>query len=129
MRIDDAAVLERAREPRRKGFDGVDAWDAAACGDNPFCGDSIEVRVSFALAEGRTVIERAAFDGYACTLCTACADALMERVEGMDAREAEALAFEEALALWAGGLEVGRTRRGCAELPLVVLKRTLALLQ
>lgn len=127
MRIDDAAILARAAHPARKGFQG--GFDAEAGGDNPFCGDQLEVRVAVRPgADGAPVIERAAFDGYACTLCTACADALMEHVEGMPVRNAEALALDDVLGLW-GGLEVGRTRRGCAELPLTVLKRALALLQ
>lgn len=79
-------------------------------------------------ADGAPVIERAAFDGYACTLCAACADALLEHAEGMRVRDAAELSLDDVLALW-GGLEVGRTRRGCVELPLVVLKRALVLLQ
>lgn len=127
MRIDDEAVLERAAHPTRRGFSG--RFDARAEGDNPFCGDMMEVGVAVRLAEdGTRAIERAAFDGYACTLCAACADILMTHVEGMDVRKAAALTLEDVLGLWSG-LEVGRTRRGCAELPLVVLKRALALLQ
>ena len=127
MLIDDEVVLARAAHPVRKGFSGD--YDAEAEGDNPFCGDMLEVRVAVrSNGDDARIIERASFDGYACTLCTACADALMERVEGMDAREAASLTLDDILGLW-GGLEVGRTRRGCAELPLVVLKRALALLQ
>lgn len=92
----------------------------SAKGDNPFCGDSLEVRL--ALRGG--IVEKAAFEGYACTLCTACSDALMEAVTGMGAERAAGLSFEDVCALW-GGLEVGRTRKGCAELPLTVLKRAL----
>lgn len=126
MRIDDERILKRAAHPTRKGFSG--AYDAEAKGDNPFCGDMLNVRVAVRPGESEVVIWRAAFDGYACTLCTACADVLMQRVEGMRVCEAKALSFEDMLALW-GGLEVGRTRRGCVELPLIVLKRALALLQ
>ncbi|OUO90740.1 hypothetical protein B5F40_06000 [Gordonibacter sp. An230] len=126
VRIDDGRIVERAAHPTRKGFSG--AYDAKGEGDNPFCGDALEVRVALERRDGGMAVARAAFDGYACTLCTACADALMERVEGMRVSEAEALAFEDVLGLWEG-LEVGRTRRGCVELPLIVLKRALALLQ
>ncbi|CVH77044.1 iron-sulfur cluster assembly scaffold protein [Rubneribacter badeniensis] len=127
MRIDDEAILSRAERPARKGFAG--GFDAAARGDNPFCGDQLEVRVAVLPgADGAPVIERAAFDGYACTLCAACADALLEHAEGMRVRDAAELSLDDVLALW-GGLEVGRTRRGCVELPLVVLKRALVLLQ
>lgn len=126
MRADDEMIQERGAHPMRKGFSGL--YDAEAQGDNPFCGDMLSVRVAVRSGENGAVIERAAFDGYACTLCSACADALMQRVEGMRVREAETLSVEDVLALW-GGLEVGRTRRGCVELPLIVLKRALALLQ
>lgn len=126
MRIDDERIMERYRRPRCKGFEG--AYDGAASGDNPFCGDALEVRVALERRAGGLAVARASFDGYACSLCAASADVLMERVEGMRVSEAEALAFEDVLGLWEG-LEVGRTRRGCVELPLVVLKRALALLQ
>lgn len=126
MRIDDERIMERYRRPRCKGFEG--AYDGAASGDNPFCGDALEVRVDLERRAGGLAVARASFDGYACSLCAASADVLMERVEGMRVSEAEALAFEDVLGLWEG-LEVGRTRRGCVELPLVVLKRALALLQ
>ena len=52
----------------------------------------------------------------------------MEHVTGMRVEDAERLTVDDVLALW-GGLQVGRTRRGCVELPLTVLKRALALLQ
>lgn len=127
MRIDDEAILARAASPTHKGFSG--SFDLRAEGDNPFCGDMLEVRVSVQTGQdGTSVVERAAFEGYACTLCTACADALMQHVEGMAVHTAASLELDDVLGLWEG-LETGRTRRGCAELPLVVLKRALALLQ
>ena len=49
-------------------------------------------------------------------------------LQGMRVEDAERLTVDDVLALW-GGLQVGRTRRGCVELPLTVLKRALALLQ
>ena len=66
---------------------------------------------------------RVGFDLY-----TATADLVMEHVTGMRVEDAERLTVDDVLALW-GGLQVGRTRRGCVELPLTVLKRALALLQ
>ena len=44
MRIDDKRIAERCRRPRCKGFEG--AYDGAATGENPFCGDALEVRVA-----------------------------------------------------------------------------------
>ena len=54
----------------------------------------------------------------------AAADALMEAAEGMSAADARVLRGEDACALL-GGLEVGRTRKGCVELPATVLSRAL----
>ena len=126
MNLDDEAVMERHRNPRFKGFSGP--GDVAATGDNPFCGDALEVRVVRGEADGAPMVARAAFDGYACSLCAATADLVMEHVTGMRVEDAERLTVDDVLALW-GGLQVGRTRRGCVELPLTVLKRALALLQ
>ena len=119
-------AMERHRNPRFKGFSGP--GDVAATGDNPFCGDALEVRVVRGEADGAPMVARAAFDGYACSLCAATADLVMEHVTGMRVEDAERLTVDDVLALW-GGLQVGRTRRGCVELPLTVLKRALALLQ
>lgn len=155
MRIDDAAILERAASPRFKGFDGFcdgkligtgsdcegahlneEGCDGllivSSEGDNPFCGDSIEIRLALrrmpqngASKVSEFVVEEAAFEGYACTLCCACSDCLMEMVRGMPLSQVRLLSLDELLAFW-GGLEVGRTRKGCVELPLMVLRRALA---
>lgn len=122
MRIDDECIMERYRRPRAKGFEG--AYDGAATGDNPFCGDALEVRVVLERRAGGLAVARASFDGYACSLCTASADVLMERAEGMPTDEAAALTVDDVLGWW-GGLEVGRTRKGCVDLPVSVFKRAL----
>lgn len=129
--IDSVLIGERSRNAIRRGFSGGSCALTArqvleAKGDNPFCGDEIEVRITCAADEGGDmVIEQARFDGYACNLCLASADVLMERVEGMTAAQAESLGFDD-LCRWLDGLTVGRTRKGCVELPLNVLARALA---
>jgi nitrogen fixation NifU-like protein len=50
-------ILDRGRNPRH--MHRMDPFDASAHGDNPMCGDKIEVRVKFA-ANGE--IEEAAFE-------------------------------------------------------------------
>ena len=117
MRIDDKRIAERCRRPRCKGFEG--AYDGAATGENPVCGDALEVRVA---------LERRAcgLEGYACSLCPASADVLMERASGMPAEDAAVLTVDDVLRWW-GGLEVGRTRKGCVDLPVSVFGRALAL--
>ncbi|MEC4272541.1 iron-sulfur cluster assembly scaffold protein [Adlercreutzia sp. R25] len=129
--IDSALIEERSRSTAHRGLsEGAFARAGRrvleAKGDNPFCGDEIEVRITCAADEkGDMLIEQARFDGYACNLCLASADVLMERVEGMTAAQAASLGFED-LCRWLGGLTVGRTRKGCVELPLNVLARALA---
>lgn len=120
MNIDDESILYRYRNPKRKGFEGN--YHLSACGENPFCGDSIEIRLGMQ-ADG-DCITSAHFDGYACSLCIAACDILMEGIEGMtmaDAQQVDSAALLE----WMGGVEVGRARRGCVDLPLVVLNRIL----
>ncbi|WP_302962844.1 iron-sulfur cluster assembly scaffold protein [uncultured Adlercreutzia sp.] len=134
--VDDPAIARRSRRATHRGFEGLapagtapgkagEVREAGARGDNPFCGDELEVRVRLR-RDGACgwIVEHAAFDGYACTLCLAAADALMEAAEGLTAAQARALTGEDACALL-GGLEVGRTRKGCVELPATVLSRAL----
>ena len=115
MRIDDKRIAERCRRPRCKGFEG--AYDGAATGENPFCGDALEVRVALERRACGLAVARASFEGYACSLCTASADVLMERASGMPAEDAAVLTVDDVLRWW-GGLEVGRTRKGCVDLPV-----------
>ena len=134
--VDDPAIARRSRRASHRDFEGRapsgaaskkagEVREASARGDNPFCGDELEVRVRLRRDGVRGwIVERAAFDGYVCTLCLAAADALMEAAEGMSAADARALTGEDACALL-GGLEVGRTRKGCVELPATVLSRAL----
>lgn len=134
--VDDPAIARRSRRTSHRGFEGLapsraaskragEVRETSARGDNPFCGDELEVRVQLRRDGVRGwIVERAAFDGYACTLCLAAADALMEAAEGMSAADARAFTGEDACALL-GGLEVGRTRKGCVELPATVLSRAL----
>lgn len=149
--INDPSIGRRARAATHRGFDGVatpgavssapgaiaskDAASAAADGerrilsargDNPFCGDELEVRAVVRHDPLRGwVVERAAFDGYACTLCLAASDVLMEAAEGQPVALVRATTLDDVCQLL-GGLSVGRTRKGCVELPLTVLGRALA---
>lgn len=150
--VNDASIGQRARAASHRGFeemgmpgavlpvlDAASSNDTAgtaadgerrvlsAWGDNPFCGDELEVRALVRRDPLRGwVVERAAFDGYACTLCLAASDVLMEAVEGQPAVFARAATFDDICQLL-GGLSVGRTRKGCVELPLTVLGRALAI--
>jgi NifU-like protein involved in Fe-S cluster formation len=94
--------------------------DCIATGDNPFCGDTITLRI--AVEENR--ILESSWDGNACELCQETADRLVEEIRGKQVTEALALSITELLA-WYGAENVGRTRRNCVQLPLTVLKKAL----
>lgn len=136
IRLDDPLIENRARRTERRGFARLEraavvsgAHTVAAAGENPFCGDELEVRLVLCPTAADTWrIEDAAFDGYGCTLCLAAADAVMEFVCGCEASEALSLDFD-GLCVLLGGLEVGRTRRGCAELPLRIMRQALEALK
>ena len=125
-------VENHARNPRFKqsfGSEPTQAWTHGAVGDNPFCGDTLEIRLLLKNADGegptdRLVIENAAFDGYACSLCTAAADVLLEQVRGLTVEQARAVDYDRLLELL-DQPPVGRTRSGCVRLPLTMLARAL----
>lgn len=114
-----------ADNPHHKGALAEGPGVYRAHGDNPFCGDTLDVFVRLLAAEDGSVrIEEARFDGYACSLCAAAAEALLSAVSGMRAVEAQSVTYDEVLGLL-GNPSVGRTRAGCVRLPLTVLGRVL----
>ncbi len=72
-----------------------DAFDASARGDNPMCGDRVQV---FVRRDGDTVAS-AAFEARGCEISIASADLMCEAVEGQDLECVRALADDvEAMA-------------------------------
>ena len=69
-------ILDRGRNPRHQRR--LDPFDAAAKGDNPMCGDRVEVRVR--MADGR--IAEAGFEARGCAISIASADLMAEAVAG-----------------------------------------------
>jgi nitrogen fixation NifU-like protein len=67
----------------------MDPFDAHAHGDNPMCGDQVEVRLKF--APGGEVAD-AAFEARGCAISLASADLMAESVRGRDATQIRALA-------------------------------------
>jgi nitrogen fixation NifU-like protein len=70
-------ILEHGRRPRHAGR--PERYDATAKGDNPMCGDRIEVFVSYT-PDGR--IADARFDARGCAISVAAADLMAETVAG-----------------------------------------------
>ncbi len=81
-------ILDRGRNPHH--MHRMEPFDACAAGENPLCGDQVEVRVRFA---GGTVTE-AAFEARGCAISMASADLMAEVVRGRDAHAIRGLAAE-----------------------------------
>ena len=88
-------------------------------GTNPLCGDRL--RVELVVRDG--VIADAAFQASACAIATASASLLTERVRGATLADVATLRDEAVIAALGEG--VPAPRRGCALLPLRVLRRAL----
>jgi nitrogen fixation NifU-like protein len=85
-------ILDHGRKPRN--FRRLDDADAIARGDNPMCGDRIELYLKHA-PDG--AIGDIAFQGRGCAISTASASLMTETVKGKTADQARALgaAFRE----------------------------------
>lgn len=92
-----------------------------ASGDNPLCGDSLEI--SAWLDDDNTILD-VRYDGYGCSLCIASAECLLEQVTGKNANEALEL-DAQSIITGLGGITVGRSRMRCVELSVQVLHRAL----
>ncbi len=82
-------ILERGRHPHH--MHRMEPCDAHAFGENPLCGDQVEVRVRF--TPGGTVAE-AAFEARGCAISMASADLMADVVAGRDAAGIRTLAEE-----------------------------------
>ena len=80
-------ILDRGRNPRH--MHRMEFFDAHAHGDNPMCGDQVEVRIKF--GPGGEVAD-AAFEARGCAISLASADLMAESVRGRDAVQIRALA-------------------------------------
>jgi nitrogen fixation NifU-like protein len=79
-------ILEHSRHPRHQHR--LDPFDGVAKGDNPMCGDRVEVRVR--LDEGR--VAEAGFEARGCAISVASADLMAEAVAGHSSAEIHDLA-------------------------------------
>ena len=71
-------ILDHGRHPRHAGK--PETFNATARGDNPMCGDRVEVFLSYT-PDGR--IADARFDARGCAISVASADLMAEAVEGL----------------------------------------------
>jgi nitrogen fixation NifU-like protein len=85
-------ILDHGRRPRHSGR--LEGFDATAKGDNPLCGDRIQVWVKYA-PDG--TIADTKFEARGCAISVASADLMAEVVAGRDKKDTTALftAFRE----------------------------------
>jgi nitrogen fixation protein NifU and related proteins len=85
-------ILDHGRKPRHGHRPA--AFDASAKGDNPMCGDRVQVFVKFGADD---VITDAGFEARGCAISVASADLMAETVAGRSTGDARALfaAFRE----------------------------------
>jgi len=88
----NATIVERGRRP--KHMHRLESFDASARGDNPMCGDRVQVWVKYA-PDGS--IAATGFDARGCEISKASADLMVEAVAQRSPREARRLfaAFSE----------------------------------
>ncbi|HEX3327375.1 MAG TPA: SUF system NifU family Fe-S cluster assembly protein [Actinomycetota bacterium] len=79
-------ILDHYRAPRNKG--PLDPHDVALERNNPLCGDEIELFLRF---DGDTV-NGITFEGKGCSISQASASMMTEKIKGLDAKEAAAMA-------------------------------------
>lgn len=82
----NATILERGRRPRH--MRKLEAFDVTAKGDNPMCGDRVQVWVKF--AEDRS-IAATGFDARGCEISKAAADLMVEAVAGKSADDTKTM--------------------------------------
>lgn len=112
-----ATVVEHYRRPHNQR--ALVAPTQVHEGVNPLCGD--RVRMELEVRDG--VLLDAAFAASACAIATASASLLTDRVRG--ATVDDALRVDEESVVAALGAGVPAARRGCAILPLRVLRQAL----
>ena len=79
-------ILDHGRRPRHAGK--LAAFDASAKGDNPMCGDRVQVFVKYG-PQGE--IDQASFEARGCAISVASADLMAETVAGRSRAQAREL--------------------------------------
>ncbi|CAN5313318.1 SUF system NifU family Fe-S cluster assembly protein [soil metagenome] len=92
-------ILEHNKNPRN--FRSIDEADKTALGNNPLCGDALEVYVKM---DGDTIAD-VAFKGSGCAISKASASIMTQVVKGRSKDDAESL-FDQFHKMVTGGLDV-----------------------
>jgi len=103
-------ILDHYKSPRNYGE--LEDPTFSHVGENPMCGDTIEMDV--ALAEDGETIDAVAFHGDGCAISQASASMLSERLEGMTLGELDELDRDDVVDML--GVDISPMRIKCAVL-------------
>jgi nitrogen fixation protein NifU and related proteins len=82
----NATIIERGRRPQH--MHRLESFDATAKGDNPMCGDRVQVWVK---RDGCDTISAVGFEARGCEISKASADLMVEAVAGRTAEDTKRL--------------------------------------
>ena len=103
-------ILDHYKNPRNYG--GLDRATVSHTGENPMCGDTIEMDI--ALDDEEEVIEQVAFSGDGCAISQAAASMLSEHLQGMTVAEVRAMDRDDIVEML--GVDISPMRVKCAVL-------------
>ncbi|WP_435128137.1 iron-sulfur cluster assembly scaffold protein [Halobaculum sp. D14] len=103
-------ILDHYKNPRNYGE--MDDPTFSHVGENPSCGDTIQVDVK--LADDDETIERVTFSGDGCAISQASASMLSQRLQGMTIDELEAMDTDDVTEML--GVDISPMRIKCAVL-------------
>jgi len=120
-------ILDHNRNPRN--FRKIEKPDGFAHGNNPLCGDKIDIYLK--IKDG--IVEDVSFDGMGCAICTASSSMMTLALKGKTEQEAEALfeSFHHSLTddeVYEDDVPLGKLKvlEGVKEYPVRVKCATLA---
>src|SRR3989344_3747582 len=114
-------ILEHYREPQN--FGKLSSFDVSSKQLNPFCGDEIEIFITYQ----NGIIDLVSFQGKGCAISIASTSILTEFVKGKKKTMLTKFSEEDMLTLL--GVEVSETRKKCALLGWAVLQECLQQVQ
>ncbi|WP_415379931.1 Fe-S cluster assembly sulfur transfer protein SufU [Halosimplex sp. TS25] len=103
-------ILDHYKNPRN--FGEIEDATFTHVGENPMCGDTIEMDV--VLDDDEEVIERVAFRGDGCAISQASASMLSEKLAGMAVEDLEAMDRDDVIDML--GVDISPMRVKCAVL-------------
>ena len=103
-------ILDHYKNPRNYG--DIEDPTFSHVGENPMCGDTIEMNV--VLDQDEEVIEHVAFTGDGCAISQASASMLSEELKGMEVEELEAMDRDDIIDML--GVDISPMRVKCAVL-------------